>query len=95
MSEVPSVMHSSNMAPKMYYKTFLGWHQGSVDEAYAALQDLGCKVLLVKFDASDLHKKGQQPMMLGGKHNSNFRLVYEESVGLSDGVDNAVFKFGA
>mmetsp|Transcript_17407 Transcript_17407/g.30632 ORF Transcript_17407/g.30632 Transcript_17407/m.30632 type:complete len:721 (-) Transcript_17407:238-2400(-) len=72
-----------------------GRHQGSVDEAYAALRDLGCKVSLVKFNADDLQKKGQQPMMFGGKHNSNFRPVYEESAGLSDGVDDAVSKFGA
>jgi len=75
-------------------RNIAGRHQGSVDEAYAALRDLGCTVSLVKFNGDDL-KKQQQPLMFGGKHNSNFRPVYEESEGLSDGVESAVSQFGA
>ena len=76
-----------------------GRHQGSVDEAYAALRDLGCAVSLVKFNAEEL-QGGQsasvgRTMMFGEKHNSAFRPVYEESAGLSDGVDSAAAQFGA
>jgi len=77
-----------------------GRHQGSVDEAYAALRDLGCKVSLVKFSADDLQSAGTAAgnrgmMMFGEKHNSNFRPVYEESAGLADGVEDAVSRFGS
>ena len=78
-------------------RNIAGRHQGSVDEAYAALRDLGCKVSLVKFNTDGL-QQGQSssaaPMMFGGKHNTNFRAVYEESAGLSNGVDQAVSQFG-
>ncbi|KAL7541178.1 hypothetical protein ACHAXR_011633 [Thalassiosira sp. AJA248-18] len=84
-------------------RNIAGRHQGSVDEAYAALRDLGCTVSLVKFNADDLQQSqqhqqglgGGRTMMFGEKHNSNFRPVYEESVGLSDGVDSAISQFGA
>ena len=78
-------------------RNITGRHQGSVDEAYAALRDLGCKVSLVKFSQDDLQQQGRGKvgtMMFGEKHNSNFRPVYEESAGLSDGVDTAVSQFG-
>jgi len=78
-----------------------GRHQGSVDEAYAALRDLGCAASLVKFTADDLRNGTScggagagKTMMFGEKHNSNFRPVYEESAGLEAGVDDAVSKFG-
>ena len=56
------------------------------------MRDLGCKVSLVKFSADDLQSVGTAAgnrgmMMFGEKHNSNFRPVYEESVGLADGVE--------
>merc|ERR1712071_578693 len=65
-------------------RNIAGRHQGSVDEAYAALRDLGCSVSLVKFNANDLKNgnKSRGTLMFGGKHNSNFRQVYEESKGL-------------
>ena len=70
-----------------------GQHQASVDEAYAALLCLQCKVSLLKFSAEDLQKGGRiQPgrtRMFGEKHNSAFRPVYEESQGLSEGVASA------
>ncbi|KAL7428495.1 hypothetical protein ACHAXH_006278 [Discostella pseudostelligera] len=81
-------------------RNIAGRHQGSVDEAYAALRDLGCKVSMVKFNADEL-QDGQKSvgiartMMFGQKHNTNFRPVYEESAGLLDGVDNAVSHFGS
>ena len=70
-----------------------GRHQGSVDEAYAALRDLGCRVSLVKFDADD--PGVARTMMFGEKNNSSFRPVYEESAGLADGVDFAISQFGS
>jgi len=79
-------------------RNITGRHQGSVDEAYAALRDLGCKVSLVKFNSDDMQQpqnSSSAPMMFGGKHNSNFRPVYEESKGLEEGVDSAVSQFGA
>ena len=87
-------------------RNIAGRHQGSVDEAYAALRDLGCTVSLMKFDAQDLeqhqHTNGHansmgmaRTMMFGEKHNSSFRPVFEESAGLEDGVDGAVSTFGA
>lgn len=80
-------------------RSIAGRHQGSVDEAYAALRDLGCTVSLVKFDVSEDGKATTsaktvggvgRTMMFGEKHNSNFRAVYEESAGLSEGVDDAI-----
>jgi len=78
-------------------RNITGRHQGSVDEAYAALRDLGCKVSLVKFNSDDMQQptNSSAPLMFGGKHNSNFRPVYEESKGLEEGVDSAVSQFGA
>ena len=70
-----------------------GRHQGSVDEAYAALRDLGCRVSLVKLDADD--PGVSRTMMFGEKNNSSFRPVYEESAGLADGVDCAISQFGS
>jgi hypothetical protein len=70
-----------------------GQHQGSVDEAYAALRDLGCQVSLVKFNADDVGVS--RTMMFGEKHNSSFRPVYEESAGLADGVDCAISRCGS
>eukprot|EP00985_Skeletonema_marinoi_P005193 scaffold2235_cov201-Skeletonema_marinoi.AAC.10 len=77
-------------------------HQGSVDEAYAALRDLGYSVTLTKFSAEDLEGSNisnsnvvGRTMMFGEKHNSNFRPVYEQSAGLNNAVDEAVSNFGA
>ena len=70
-----------------------GRHQGSVDEAYAALRDLGCQVSLIKFNADNVGVS--RTMMFGEKHNSSFRLVFEESAGLADGVSCAISQFGS
>ena len=72
-----------------------GRHQGSVDEAYAALRDLGAKVSLVRFTADDLSNGGGggsssgRPMMFGERHNGSFRPVYDESAGLGGRVSEA------
>ena len=83
-------------------RNIAGRHQGSVDEAYAALRDLGYSVTLTKFSAEDLQEGNVsssnaigRTMMFGEKHNSNFRPVYEQSAGLSNAVDEAVSNFGA
>ena len=82
-------------------RNIAGRHQGSVDEAYAALRDLGYSVTLTKFSAEDLQEGDAssnaigRTMMFGEKHNSNFRPVYEQSAGLSNAVDEAVSNFGA
>jgi hypothetical protein len=74
-----------------------GQHQGSVDEAYAALRDLGCTVSLVKYNADEdgVRTRTTGTMMFGEKHNSNFRAVYEESDGLNDGVYDAMTQYGS
>ena len=81
-------------------RNIAGRHQGSVDEAYAALRDLGYSVTLTKFSAEDLEGGNNsnsvgRTMMFGEKHNSNFRPVYEQSAGLDNAVDEAVSNFGA
>jgi hypothetical protein len=76
-------------------RNITGRHQGSVDEAYAALRDLGCTVSLVKFNADDVnkHTQVQRTMMFGEKHNSNFRPVYEDSEDLENCVEEAISQF--
>lgn len=77
-------------------RNIAGRHQGSVDEAYAALRDLGCTVLLVKYNADeDGVARRTGTMMFGEKHNSNFRAVYEESYGLNDGVYDSMTQYGS
>jgi len=83
-------------------RNIAGRHQGSVDEAYAALRDLGYSVTLTKINAEDLHEGNNlsnvavvgRTRMFGEKHNSNFRPVYEQSAGLDSAVDEAVSNFG-
>jgi hypothetical protein len=78
-------------------RNIAGRHQGSVDEAYAALRDLGCTVSLVKYNADEdgVTTRTTGTMMFGEKHNSNFRAVYEESDGLNDGVYDAMTQYGS
>lgn len=77
-------------------RNITGRHQGSVDEAYAALRDLGYSVSLTKFNAEDLQDGTNQvgavsrTMMFVEKHNSNFRPVYDESAGLNNAVYDAM-----
>jgi hypothetical protein len=79
-------------------RNIAGQHQGSVDEAYAALRDLGCTVSLVTYNADEdgvITTRTTGTMMFGEKHNSNFRAVYEESDGLNDGVYDAMTQYGS
>uniref|UniRef100_A0A7S4WJ89 Ataxin-10 domain-containing protein n=1 Tax=Ditylum brightwellii TaxID=49249 RepID=A0A7S4WJ89_9STRA len=64
-----------------------GRHQGSVDEAYAALRDLGCQVSLVKFDKDDIANGGSGTgrTMMFGETKPKFRPVFEESDELNGG----------
>jgi len=57
-----------------------GKHQGSVDEAYAALRDLGCKVSMVKYDSETNRAKSRTTMF--GDVKPQFRPVYEPSSAL-------------
>jgi len=78
-------------------RNIAGRHQGSVDEAFAALRDLGCTVSLVKYSADEdgVTTRTTGTMMFGEKHNSNFRALYEESDGLNDGVYDAMTQYGS
>ena len=48
-------------------------HQGSIDETYAALRDLGCEVVKYNIDETG-HARGTQ---MFGNVQSNFRPVYD------------------
>ena len=59
-------------------RSFAGKHQGSVDEAYAALRDLGCQVGMVK-----LQQDGTitQRTVMFGDVKPNFRAEYDDNKG--------------
>lgn len=57
--------------------TVAGRHQGSVDEAYAALRDLGCNPVMVKFDQDGERTISGTQMFGSGTVRTNFRPVYE------------------
>lgn len=78
-------------------RNIAGRHQGSVDEAFAALRDLGCTVSLVKYNADKdgVTTRTTGTMMFDEMHNSNFRAVYEESDVLNDGVYDAMAQYGS
>jgi len=54
-------------------KTCAAQHQESIDEAYAALRDMGCSAVLYKMDENGK----MQGTQMFGKVKSNFRAVYE------------------
>ena len=68
-----------------------GRHQGSVDEAYAALRDLGCKVSMVRYDTHDDGQaragSGTRGVAMFGETKSRFNPVFEESNELGTAVD--------
>ena len=68
-----------------------GRHQGSVDEAYAALRDLGCKVSMVRYDTHDDGEakagSGTRGVAMFGETKSRFNPVFEESNELGGAVD--------
>jgi hypothetical protein len=76
-----------DLGAEVILREITGRHQGSVDEAYAALRDLGCKISMVKID-SETGKTSSRPAMFG-EVKSNFRACYEESAP-SDGVGNTL-----
>ena len=75
-----------DLGAKEVLQSIAGKHQGSVDEAYAALRDLGCPASLVRIDAGGGGANVERAMVFGGKNNSNFRPVFEESRGMEDAV---------
>ena len=56
-------------------RSITGKHQGSVDEAYAALRDLGCEVSMVRYDA-ETNETSRKTVMFGDV-KPNFRPVYK------------------
>mmetsp|Transcript_17661 Transcript_17661/g.50589 ORF Transcript_17661/g.50589 Transcript_17661/m.50589 type:complete len:844 (+) Transcript_17661:140-2671(+) len=70
-----------------------GRHQGSVDEAYAALRDLGCKVSMVRYDTNDddgqvkSGGRGTRGVTMFGEAKTRFNPVFEESNELGAAVD--------
>jgi len=72
-----------DLGAEVILRQITGRHQGSVDEAYAALRDLDCQVSMVKFD-SETHKATSRVAMFGDV-KPKFRAVYEESSALDDG----------
>lgn len=71
-----------DLGAEVILRGITGRHQGSVDEAYAALRDLDCQVSMVKFD-SETQKATSQVAMFGDA-KPNFRAVYEESSAMED-----------
>uniref|UniRef100_A0A6T7JX00 Armadillo repeat-containing protein 8 n=1 Tax=Attheya septentrionalis TaxID=420275 RepID=A0A6T7JX00_9STRA len=79
-----------DLGAEQVLQSIAGRHQGSVDEAYAALRDLGCTVSLLKFDSDSIEQSRAsggsvqvkaRPAMFG-EVKSNFRPVYDESPNL-------------
>jgi hypothetical protein len=66
-----------DLGAEVILRQITGRHQGSVDEAYAALRDLGCEVSMLKYDA-DTNTVTRKTQMFG-EVKSNFRAVYDES----------------
>mmetsp|Transcript_35244 Transcript_35244/g.77188 ORF Transcript_35244/g.77188 Transcript_35244/m.77188 type:complete len:731 (-) Transcript_35244:78-2270(-) len=67
-----------------------GKHQGSVDEAYAALRDLGCQVSMVRYDAESTHasgSRGVRGVAMFGESKARFNPVFEESDALEEAVE--------
>ena len=66
-----------DLGAEVILRGITGRHQGSLDEAYAALRDLGCPVSMVKYDAETQTTTTKTVMF--GDVKPNFRPVYEES----------------
>ena len=61
-----------------------GERQGSVDEAYAALRDIGCKVEIIKFDGSGKQVK----LAMFGDAKPSFNPSFEASTDLNGRVES-------
>mmetsp|Transcript_10775 Transcript_10775/g.16275 ORF Transcript_10775/g.16275 Transcript_10775/m.16275 type:complete len:856 (-) Transcript_10775:86-2653(-) len=68
-----------DLGAEVILRGITGRHQGSVDEAYAALRDLGCPVSMVKYDAEKQTTTTRTVMFGDIDVKSTFRPVYEES----------------
>ena len=66
-----------DLGAEIVLRGITGRHQGSIDESYAALRDLGCQVSMVKFDAKT--QKATSQTVMFGDIKPQFRPVYEES----------------
>lgn len=66
-----------DVGAEVVLRQIAGRHQGSVDEAFAALRDLGCEVSMMKFDAETQTMTRKTEMF--GEVKSNFRKVYDDS----------------
>ena len=79
--------HVCSQIPPGRCKTLLlkdaGAFQGAVDEAYAALRDLGCEAGIVKFDETGNQIKTQ----MFGETKAKFNPSYVESCDLEQRVD--------
>ena len=67
-----------------------GKHQGSVDEAYAALRDLGCQVSMVRYDTESTHSSGSRGVRgvtMFGESKARFNPVFDESDALEEAVE--------
>lgn len=73
-----------DLGAEVVLRQITGRHQGSVDEAYAALRDLGCEVSMLKYD-TETNTVTRKTQMFG-EVKSNFRAVYDES----DDVQNKI-----
>jgi hypothetical protein len=65
-----------DLGAEVVLRHITGRHQGSVDEAYAALRDLGCEVSMSKFDEAT--QTFSRKIEMFGEVKSNFRPVYED-----------------
>ena len=66
-----------DLGAEVVLRGITGRHQGSVDEAYAALRDLGCPVSMLKYDAETQTATSRTVMF--GDVKPKFRAVYDES----------------
>lgn len=65
-----------DLGAEVVLRHITGRHQGSVDEAYAALRDLGCEVTMTKFDEKT--QTFTRKVEMFGEVKSNFRPVYDD-----------------
>jgi hypothetical protein len=73
-----------DVGAEVVLRQITGRHQGSVDEAFAALRDLGCEVSMVKFDAETQTMTRKTQMF--GEVKSNFRAVYDDSDAVAEKI---------
>ena len=72
-------------------RSIAGRHQGSVDEAYAALRDLGLKVSMIRYSAEGgegaaAKPTGSKGVAMFGEQKAKFNPSFEESAALNGGA---------